>query len=198
MKISGLHPVSLTDFPGKVSAVFFTVGCNMRCPFCHNKSLWKENAPIIPDKEITRFLEKRQGQLDGIVISGGEPTLQPDLAEFIDKVRSYGYLVKLDTNGMKPDIVQALLEKRCLDYIAMDIKAPFDKYPSLVGLPNVSIEKLKESIALIANSGIAHEFRTTFVPHLLTQVDLDIIKSYVPSGSFHRVQEYIEVVDAAD
>ena len=144
MKISGLQPLSLTDFPGKVAAVFFTVGCNLRCPFCHNKSLWKENAPLIPTKEITKFLENRQGQLDGIVISGGEPTLQPDLADFIDKVRSYGYLVKLDTNGMKPDIVQALLEKRCLDYIAMDIKAPFDKYPSLVGLPNISVEKLKE------------------------------------------------------
>ena len=193
MRIGGLQPFSLTDFPGKVSGIFFTAGCNFACSYCHNKELWEKPCAIIPEKEILSFLEQKKKQLDGIVITGGEPTLQEDLIDFIELVRSYGYLIKLDTNGARPDVLIKLLAKKYLDYIAMDIKAPFEKYSTVIGLKTAPIEKLKESIELIAHSGLRHEFRTTFIPHQLIEKDIDIIKTYFPKESFYRLQDYVEV-----
>jgi len=197
MKIAGLQPFSLTDFPGRVAGILFTAGCNWACSYCHNKGLWKDECALIPEKEIFSFLESRKEKLDGIVVTGGEPTIQEDLIEFIEKIRSYGYLVKLDTNGTAPDKIIELLDKRYLDYIAMDIKAPFEKYPLIVGKSKISVETLKESIGVIASSGVKHEFRTTFTPHLLEQEDIDIIKTYIPKGSFYRIQEYVKGKDRA-
>ena len=193
MRIAGLQPFSLTDFPEKISGIFFTAGCNFACSYCYNKSLLKKDCVLIPERRILDFLKSRTTQLDGIVITGGEPTLQKDLIKFIKTVRSYGYLIKLDTNGARPDVLISLLAKKYLDYIAMDIKAPFEKYSVLIGRQQAPIVKLQESIKIIAYSGIKHEFRTTFVPHFLAKKDLEVIKTYFPKKSPYRVQEYVPV-----
>ena len=193
MKIAGLQPFSLTDFPGKVAGIFFTVGCNFACSYCHNKNLWNKDCALIPEKEILSFLEQKKNKLDGIVITGGEPTLQEDLIGLIELIRSYGYLIKLDTNGALPVVLKQLLAKKYLDYIAMDIKAPFEKYHTVIGTKTIKIEKIEESINIIASSGVQHEFRTTFIPHQLTKEDIEIIKTYFPKESFYRLQDYVAV-----
>jgi len=192
VRIGGLNSFSLSDFPGHMAAVIFTQGCNFRCPYCHNGSLIPMNpstGTLIPLEEVFLFLEKRRGQLNGVVISGGEPTLQSDISHFFYQVRSMGYQIKLDTNGSRPEALTELLLEGLLDYIAMDIKAPFELYDSLTGVCAPK-EQLKESIALIARSGIDHEFRTTVVEPLLSERDLQAIQEMVPKGSRHRLQEF--------
>ena len=192
MRIGGLNPFSLSDFPGHVAAVVFTQGCNFRCPYCHNGSLIPMNSStsaLIPLEEVFLFLEKRRIQLNGVVVSGGEPTLQPDISLFFHQVRSMGYQIKLDTNGSRPETLTELLMEGLADFIAMDIKAPFALYDRLTGVCAPK-ERLKESIALIAQSGIDHEFRTTVVKPLLSESDLQLIKAMVPHGSRHRFQEF--------
>jgi pyruvate formate lyase activating enzyme len=193
MKIGGLHPFTLSDFPGKTAAILFTIGCNFKCPFCHNTALIDAQHPAWPEHLITEFLHKRKKQLDGIVISGGEPTLQPDLIEFIQNLKTLGYATKLDTNGSHPQVLRELIAKNLLDYIAMDIKAPFEIYDQLTGIqiPLDSINAIKSSIELIAFSNITHEFRTTWPPHLLTQADIEKIKSIVPSQSLYKIQAFV-------
>ncbi len=193
MKIAGLQPVSLCDYPGRVAAVVFTQGCNFCCGFCHNGSLIPLDAAghaLIPQAEVLDFLARRASVLDGVVISGGEPTLQADLADFIAQVRALRMPVKLDTNGSRPDVLRTLLERRLVDFVAMDVKAPPDKYPLLAGV-KASIGRIQESIALIAASGIEHEFRTTFVQPLLQALDLEEIRTALPAGSVHRVQPFV-------
>jgi pyruvate formate lyase activating enzyme len=192
VRIGGLNSFSLSDFPGHMAAVVFTQGCNFRCPYCHNGSLIPMNpstGTLIPLKEIFLFLEKRRGQLNGVVVSGGEPTLQPDISHFLYRVRSMGYQIKLDTNGSRPEALAELLLEGLLDFIAMDIKAPFELYDRLTSVCAPK-EQLEESIALIARSGIDHEFRTTVVEPLLSERDLQSIKEMVPHGSRHRLQEF--------
>ena len=192
MRIGGLSSFSLSDFPGHVAAVVFTQGCNFRCPYCHNGSLIPMDPPtsaLIPLEEVFLFLEKRRGQLNGVVVSGGEPTLQSDLSHFFYRVRSMGYQIKLDTNGSRPEALAELLVEGLLDFIAMDIKAPFELYDRLTGVCAPK-EQLEESIALIARSGIDHEFRTTVVEPLLSEDDLQAIQAMVPHGSRHRLQEF--------
>jgi pyruvate formate lyase activating enzyme len=192
VRIGGLNSFSLSDFPGHVAAVVFTQGCNFRCPYCHNGSL----IPMVPLtgalillEEVFRFLDMRQGQLNGVVVSGGEPTLQPDIFLFFHRVRSMGYKIKLDTNGSRPEVVAELLLEGLVDFIAMDIKAPFALYDRLTGVCAPK-ERLEESIALIAQSGIDHEFRTTVVEPLLSEDDLQAIQAMVPQGSRYRLQEF--------
>jgi pyruvate formate lyase activating enzyme len=192
MNLGGYQAFSLCDFPARVAAVVFLQGCNFRCPYCHNQSLLATTVPsdrLIPASSILKKLHLRRGVLDGVVISGGEPTLQADLPEFIIEVRGMGFRVKLDTNGSHPSMVENLLAADLLDYVAMDVKAPWPKYDALAG-KNVPVDRLQASVQLLAASGVEHEFRTTFVPHLLTQKDLEDIKAMLPSGSFHRVQQY--------
>jgi len=192
MKIGGLHKFSLSDYPGHVAAVVFTQGCNFRCPFCHNGSLIPGDVPdssLISEEKVFKFLKDRNNQLDGVVITGGEPTIQPDLTEFIHRIIAMELLVKLDTNGSLPEVLRKLMKEKLIDFIAMDIKAPLDIHDRLTGV-QTSISRIKESIELIARSGIAHEFRTTVVKPLLSPQDLLSIKKLVPVGSTHRLQKF--------
>ena len=191
MKIGGLMTFTLNDYPGKVAAIVFTQGCNFRCPFCHNGDLLDaEPGPhVVSEDALFEFLESRRGRLDGLVISGGEPTLQPDLADFIRRVREFGYAVKLDTNGSRPRVVRELLEAGLLDFVAMDVKAPLHAYERLTGV-SVAQDRIAESIRLIAASGVAHEFRTTVVEALLSKEDVEEIQGAIPSGSPHRLQTF--------
>jgi pyruvate formate lyase activating enzyme len=192
MRIGGLNSFSLSDFPGHVAAVVFTQGCNFCCPYCHNGSLIPmvpSTGALIPLEEVFRFLDMRCGQLNGVVFSGGEPTLQHDISLFFHRVRSMGYKIKLDTNGSRPEVVAELLLEGLVDFIAMDIKAPFALYDRLTGVCAPK-ERLEESIALIAQSGIDHEFRTTVVEPLLSEDDLQVIQEMVPQGSRHRLQKF--------
>ncbi|NQU23871.1 MAG: anaerobic ribonucleoside-triphosphate reductase activating protein [Candidatus Nealsonbacteria bacterium] len=162
MIIGGFQPFTLSDFPGHVAAIVFTQGCNWRCPYCHNRSLLKTRRPeqeLIPETHVFDILHRRRNELDGLVITGGEPTIQEDLPRFIHKVHRMGLAIKLDTNGSRPGVIGRLLEEGLLDYIAMDIKAPLDRYESVVGHP-VDIGSIQTSIELVKNSGVPHEFRT--------------------------------------
>ncbi|PSH03478.1 MAG: anaerobic ribonucleoside-triphosphate reductase activating protein [Acidobacteria bacterium] len=192
MRIAGLEPCSFCDYPGKLAAVVFTQGCNLRCPFCHNAELiptaGKDRLPL-SEAQVLNFLQTRRGRLDAVVVSGGEPTLQANLAEFIAAVRELGYLTKLDTNGTNPRMLESLLNSGVLDYVAMDIKAPWDKYDELSGT-RVPAHEIQRSIELILESGVAHEFRTTFVPHLLREADLAAIKSLLPESSVWKRQTF--------
>ena len=192
MRIGGLNSFSLSDFPGHMAAVIFTQQCNFRCPFCHNGSLIPRepaDGKLILEAEILHLLERRRNQLDGVVISGGEPTLQSDLIDFVARIKNMGLAVTLDTNGSQPDILKDLLKKEFIDYIAMDIKAPWHKYEYLTGV-RTSIAQLQKSITLIANSRIDHEFRTTVVGPLLSSEDVEMIRGLIPAGSRYRTQKF--------
>ncbi|WP_428898539.1 pyruvate formate lyase activating enzyme [Parelusimicrobium proximum] len=190
MKIGGLLKFSLIDYPGKMSAIVFTQGCNMRCAYCHNPELVYPHLLFepFPEEDVLQFLDKRKGNLDGVVISGGEPTLQPDLLDFMAKVKAMGYKVKLDTNGTKPEVIEKALEAGLVDLIAMDIKAPYSKYEKVCGTA-VDMEAVSRSMALIIGSGIDYEFRTTYDKSLLNDTDIDTIRTYVPEGGTFTLQE---------
>lgn len=169
MLIAGFQKTSFVDYPGQPCAVVFTPYCNMNCVYCHNVHIIKRDAPLIPEEPVLEYLEKRAGLLSAVVISGGEPTLQQNLEAFILRVKTFGYKVKLDTNGTKPQVLQALLAKNLLDYIAMDVKAPSEKYDDIAN-SCVDMDSIRRSITVIRNSGIPHEFRMTYAPQL-TQED---------------------------
>lgn len=181
MKIGGLIKFSMIDFPGKVAAILFTRGCNLRCAYCHNPELLEYNAAqpdAISEAELEDFLEKRKGRLDGIVITGGEPTLQSDLASFCAKLKKMGYQVKLDTNGTNPQVVEDLLKQNLVDFIAMDIKAPFEKYEAVCQRP-VDTEKIKQTMAIIAKYNLPHQYRTTYYKTVLNDDDIAKIQTLV-------------------
>ena len=192
MNICGYQKTTLLDYPGHVAATIFTGGCNFRCPFCHNSDLVVNStmSPCISQEEIFSFLKKRKNVLSGICITGGEPTLQTNLSEFIKKVRSLGYKIKLDTNGYRPDVISSLLEDNLLDYIAMDIKAGLSNYAKLSGIPNLDTSKIKESISIIENSGIDYEFRTTVVKELHSRQDFLEISEMLSSSSPYFIQSF--------
>ena len=190
--IGGFQPFSLSDFPGRAAAILFTQGCNWRCPFCHNRSLWTRTPPEPPIKtaaEVYAFLKERQGRLGGLVVTGGEPTLQEELSGFLGGVKSLGLAVKLDTNGSRPEVVEALLAAELVDYIAMDVKAPVEKYDQLCGCP-VDMDAVRRTMALIADSGRPHHFRTTFYPDLLSEADIEEIQDLIPPRSELKLQAY--------
>lgn len=168
MRLGGLQKLTLLDYPGLVACTVFTVGCNMRCPFCQNASLVNriEEENLLPEEEFFSFLKKRQGILDGVCITGGEPTLQPDLNDFIAKIKSMGFKVKLDTNGSFPDKVKEILDSGNVDMVAMDLKNTLDRYAETVGIPGFDTSKILESINIIRSSGVEYEFRTTVVSPL--------------------------------
>ena len=190
MKISGLQKLTLLDYPGKMACTVFTHGCNFRCGFCHNALLvTEENSNNISEDEFFSFLKKRQGILDGVCISGGEPTLQKDLAEFIEKIKALGYSVKLDTNGSNPTILKKLIDEKLLDYVAMDIKNSPEKYSSTCGC-EVDIAHIKESISIIKESDIDHEFRTTTVKEYHSAEDFDAIAEWIQGDSKYFIQHF--------
>ena len=172
MIIGGIQKTSLIDFASKISCVLFAAGCNFDCPYCHNSELINGPFTSIDIEEIVAFLEKRRSLLDGVVITGGEPTLQKDLPAFCEKMKSLGFLLKLDTNGSQPKVVRSLIKNKQVDYIAMDVKTLPDHYFPHIA-QHTSAETILESIHLIRNSGISHEFRTTCVKPF---VDTDIIQ----------------------
>ena len=191
MKIGGLQPVTASDFPGRMAAIVFTQGCNFHCPFCHNSSLLPMDAADLLGKDaVLGFLQKRRKLLDGVVISGGEPCLQDDLAGFCRQVREMGFAVKLDTNGSRPEVIRTLLAEHCVDFIAMDIKAPLSRLQELTGRSSHG-PQIRQSISLIAASGVDHFFRTTDVKPLLSCKDHRSIRELVPPGSLHVVQPFV-------
>jgi pyruvate formate lyase activating enzyme len=194
MKIGGLQKFSLIDYPGRISAIVFTQGCNFRCPYCHNPELVDpvQYGPVLPEEEVISFLEKRRGKLDAVTLTGGEPTLQPDLDRFLQEIKKMGYLIKLDTNGSMPDALEKLIHGGLVDYLAMDVKGPLQKYVQIAGT-EVQTRKIRKSIALIANSGIDHEFRTTVVRSQLVNEDLIAIAGLLKKGRLHVLQTFVPV-----
>jgi pyruvate formate lyase activating enzyme len=190
MRIAGLDKTSVVDFPGKIAAVIFTPGCNFDCWYCHNRHLLAPGEqPIRHDPEdVLDFLAMRVGLLDGVVISGGEATLQSDLDDFLAAVRALGFQTKLDTNGTRPWIVRDLLERGLLDYVAMDIKAPFSGYDDIT-MTNVDHKAVSETIDLLMDSGIEYEFRTTFAPPL-TVADIAHIAMRIRGARQYAIQQY--------
>jgi len=191
MKIGGLQKLSLIDYPEKISAVIFTQGCNFRCPYCHNPQLVgvKLHQPCLEEKDIFRFLENRRGRLDAVVITGGEPSLQEDLIPFIMDIRKLGFAVKLDTNGSRPRVLERLLRDGLVDFIAMDVKAPLEKYPDVVRAP-LDKDDLRESIRLVIGAKIPHEFRTTAAASLLRPEDILTIAREIDGAKRYALQRF--------
>lgn len=163
MEILGIEKVSMVDYQDKICATIFTGGCNFRCPFCHNSGIVEGDYSPINTEEIFEYLENRKKLLDGVVISGGEPTLQRDLPLFAERVKSIGYLVKLDTNGTNPFVLERLLKDKLIDYAAIDIKNDFAHYGLVAGVANPAVENIKKSLALLKQYGVPYELRTTLI-----------------------------------
>jgi pyruvate formate lyase activating enzyme len=189
MKIGGFQKTSLLDYPDRISAIVWTSGCNFRCPFCYNKNLALGNAEVFPMDEILSFLLKRKEQLEGVVISGGEPLIQEDIVDFVEKIKDLGLLVKVDTNGAFPEKLSELLEKQLVDYVAMDVKAPRGKYHQLTGI-DVDILKIEESICLIKTKAPAYEFKTTFIPGFLKKEDIVEIAEWLNEADAYYLQQF--------
>ena len=167
MIIHGIQKLTLLDFPGHTACTVFLGGCDLRCPFCHNADLLDMSAPgVMEDAELLAFLKKRQGLLEGVAFTGGEPLLRKDLPELMEKIRDLGYLVKLDTNGCHPEALKKVLEQRLVDYVAMDIKNSPERYAETCGVERVDLDKINESISLLMHSAPDYEFRTTVVAQL--------------------------------
>lgn len=191
MIFAGLQRSSFSDFPGRVAAVVFTKGCNFRCPYCHNPQLViGGKTELYEEGEILSFLEKRKGVLGGLVVSGGEPTLHHDLPRFLASVRELGYSIKLDTNGSRPEMIREILESELVDYIAMDIKAPLNRY-SEVTRTSIDSSELGRSIELIVESGVDHEFRTTTAKPCVSRDDLMAIGDLVRGGRRYVLQPFV-------
>ncbi len=192
MMISGLVKASCVDYPGKLAAVIFTQGCNLRCGYCHNAGLLPATNPWASHydpEDVIGWLETRRGLLDGVVISGGEPTLRPGLIPFARKLKNRGFSLKLDTNGTRPMVLEAMLKEHLLDYVAMDLKAPLSRYGEICGVKNLDVEAIKRSVALIKASGIFHQFRTTLAPGISME-DVALIQADFGVVGAHLLQEY--------
>jgi pyruvate formate lyase activating enzyme len=190
MKIGGLQKVSFIDYPGKMAAIIFTMGCNFRCPYCHNPELVDETGTLLDIDAVCTFLEHRKNILDAVTITGGEPTLQSDLFPFIQKIKDMGYLVKLDTNGTHPEVIEALMSEHLVDYIAMDIKGPLREYEKTTARP-VDTNAIRRSIALLMEGTIPYEFRTTVVKSLLTPEDLNEIGGDIQGARLYYLQKFV-------
>lgn len=198
MIIGGIQKLTLLDYPGKVACTFFTVGCNMRCPFCHNASLVAraKDADICDSRDIMDLLKKRQGILDGVVISGGEPTLMGGLYEFICSVKELGYDVKLDTNGTSPSILSRLIDDGMLDYVAMDIKNSPDMYDITCGLNGKSVlGDVSKSIEILMENKVDFEFRTTLVSPYHTQDSIKRMGQWIAGDEKLYLQHFVDSGD---
>ena len=192
MKIHGLQKLTLLDFPGQLACTIFTAGCNMRCPFCHNASLVTPIDPdaVMDEEEFFKFLKKREGVLDGVAITGGEPTIVPDLIPFIGKIRALGYKVKLDTNGTNPEVLRTVLRDKLVDYVAMDIKNSKENYPKTVGIPNFKIDNIELSANILMSSDTPFEFRTTVVNEFHSPSDFESIGKWLAGNELFFLQNF--------
>jgi pyruvate formate lyase activating enzyme len=191
--IRGFIETSFLDWDGKVSAVVFVPNCNFLCPFCSNSSLIKriDSLPPLDPETIDEFLVKRQKFIDGVVITGGEPTLQPELPNYISHIRSLGFKVKLDTNGSNPEMLEKLLEAKQLDYVAMDIKGPLDERYAKIVQAKVDLAVIIKSIRLLLDSGIDYEFRTTVCPAVLSEADIENIACAIKGAKKYVIQQFV-------
>lgn len=192
MKIYGLNKTTLLDYPGKVAATIFLGGCNFRCPFCQNSSLVLNPSaqPEIPVKEVLSFLKKRKGILEGVCITGGEPTLSPDLPELLQEIRTLGYPIKLDTNGTHPALLKTLTEQNLIQMTAVDIKACPDNYPALCGLVHPELDAVKETVEFLKNGTLDYEFRTTVIRELHSEKDFIEIGQWLTGAKAYYLQAY--------
>jgi len=193
MLIGGFQKLTLIDYPGKIATTVFTVGCNFRCPFCHNPELVMgalSPSANFTEEEFFLFLDHRKEKLEGVCITGGEPTIQPDLIDFALKIKDKGFLVKLDTNGSRPDILKKMIDERMVDYIAMDIKNAPKKYAFTSRVKNLDIERIKLSADLIRNSHLEYEFRTTVVPGMHKPEDFHEIGKWLKGSRRYYLQRF--------
>lgn len=194
MQIHGFNKTTLLDYPGHLASTIFLGGCNFRCPFCHNKGLvlCPSKEPVIPATLVLEHLVKRKNVIEGVCITGGEPTLSQDLPSFIKQLKDIGLLVKLDTNGYRPDVLKSLIQEGMVDYIAMDIKSSPQNYAKLTGLEAIDMNKINESVNIIMSANIPYEFRTTLVKELHTMEDIDSIGKWVKDCRNFYLQNYRE------
>ena len=193
MLIKGFQKLTLLDFPGKTACTVFTGGCNFRCPFCHNAGLvTKMDAEIISESEVFEHLKKRQGILDGIAITGGEPLLQGDIEEFLKKVRESGFAIKLDTNGSFPEKLESIIENGLCDYVAMDIKNCKEKYPETIGMSNFDINAIEKSVEILKKSKVPFEFRTTVTKNFHTIIDIENIGKWISGTENYFIQNFVD------
>lgn len=192
MEIKGFLRNSFVDWDGKITSVIFLPGCTFRCGYCYNRSMVMEPEKIvtIDFNDIKDHLEKNKGFIDGVVITGGEPTFHSDLPELVDMIKSLGYPVKLDTNGSNPDMLEKIISGKMVDYIAMDIKAPLERYSEVAGVV-VNTDNIKRSIELIRNSGIDYEFRTTIIPSIHGESEIEKIADEIRGAKKYALQRFI-------
>lgn len=192
MDLRGWVRTSLLDYPGRIATVLFSGGCNFRCPMCQNADLVLRPAelPQVAAEELWAFLERRVGMIEGVVLTGGEPTLQPDLLPFLRQLRPLGLDLKLDTNGYRPNVLETLLDQGLVDYVAMDVKAPPEKYPLLSGLAAVDLKAIEQSMALLQGGAIPYEFRTTVVPGWLAEEDVEAIARWIAGAQRYALQSF--------
>lgn len=210
MIIGGFEKLTLLDYPDHLAAIIFTQGCNFRCHFCYNpmlvlprkgedvKNKEEKGFSTLSTEDLFLFLRERFGRLEGVVITGGEPTLHPDLPSFIKQIKDIGYLVKLDTNGTNPEMIEKLIKEKLIDYIAMDLKAPLDKYKETTSV-EVDCDNIEKSVKIIISSGLPYEFRTTVVPGLLVKDDFHKMGEIIKGASKWYLQNFksdTELVDA--
>ena len=189
MKIGGFQRTSLLDYPDRISTIIWTVHCNFNCPFCYNRNIVHGNVGLISEKEVLSFLKKRRRLIDALVITGGEPLLQEDIIAFAEKVKKIDYLIKIDTNGMYPDKLKELIDKKLVDYIAMDVKAPKKKYNRLAGI-KIDLSPIEQSMNILMQNAHAYEFRTTFVPRLLNKEDIIEIAKWLNGAKQFYLQQF--------
>ena len=192
MDFVGIDKFSLLDYEDKVSCILFCRPCNFRCPFCHNGTTVLEADTTIPFEDILSYLRSRKGLIDAVVVSGGEPTLMPDLKEKITQLKELGFLVKLDTNGTNPEVIKDLYESHLIDYVAMDIKNSLKKYPVTTGTKNIAEDKIKQSIAYLMNSGIDYEFRTTLVNEFHDDESIKEMGELIKGAKKLYLQKFVE------
>ncbi len=193
IKIGGLQKFTLIDYPGKLACTVFLTGCNFRCPFCYSSELVLpekiKKQPKISEKEFFTFLKEKKGLLEGIVLCGGEPTLNKDLPDFIKKIKKFGYLIKLDTNGSSPQLLKMLIDENLIDYIAMDIKLPKERYPEIFG-KSVKIEDIEESIKILKEGKVDYEFRSTILPKIHTKKDIIKMAEWIKDAKIYYLQQF--------
>ena len=191
MQIAGLQKSSLVDYPSKIAAVVFTLGCNFRCPYCHNPNILTavSTNKLFDEAAVFDFLKTRKGKIDAVVVSGGEPTLQKDIGDFFKKLKELGFLTKLDTNGSSPKILEYLIKEELLNYVAMDIKAPIEKYKEIARV-NIDTNNILKSIGILKNSKIGYEFRTTTVKSQLSFEDFENIGKMLCCTENYYLQKF--------
>jgi pyruvate formate lyase activating enzyme len=191
MLIGGLQKMTLLDYAGKVACIVFTHGCNFRCPYCHNAPLVKEAPECVSEEELFAFLKKRRGILDGVVVSGGEPTLQKDIIPFLEKIKALGYSVKLDTNGTDPAVLGEIVSLGLCDYVAMDIKNSREKYALAAGC-EVDIKAVEKSVSLLLSGEVDYEFRTTVTRELHGEEDMRGIGEWIKGAKRYFLQTFVD------